>query len=72
MFRRFGVIKDDKADEVLINLDHIVSIERQGNETRICLSDETNFVSSIDYSHLASAMDGYIPGAATFTGDSKI
>ncbi len=62
MFRRFG-IKDasDNESEILINLRQITRIEKVGGITCIYVSDRHGpFWSTVEYKHLADALDGLI------------
>ncbi len=58
-FRRFGVKerKTGKEVEVLLNLDFIHAIDQEGDKTWILLRGYKKLESTIEYKHLANAMD---------------
>lgn len=62
MFRRFGVKFEHQPgeQEILLNLNSIAQIIKNSatGKTYICLNDGTEYVSTVDYEHLAAALDG--------------
>lgn len=66
MFRRFGILVEidgkEEEKEILINLNHIQSIEEHPNGTfiymRINAASTQSYKSSIEYKHIADEIGG--------------
>lgn len=57
MFRIFGIIHDEKEEEILVNLFQVSIIHVADGKTYITMMDGNEYESSVEYKYIAAELD---------------